>query len=134
MNKKTPKIIAVLLALILAIPASALFADGPDGPPDDTYQTEIVTGEISAGEEITVSEAEFPFEDVCDNIPIHPIIDYVYSNGILKGVSDTRFAPGAKLTRAMAVTVFTERTDCWLRTKPRKMPLKLSRSMTTAQL
>ncbi|HHX53689.1 MAG TPA: S-layer homology domain-containing protein [Clostridiales bacterium] len=110
MNKKTPKIIAVLLALILAIPASALFADGPDGPPDDTYQTEIVTGEISADEEITVSETEYPFEDVCDNIPIHPIIDYVYSNGILKGVSDTRFAPGTKLTRAMAVTII-HRTD-----------------------
>lgn len=108
MNNKTLKIIAVLLALILAIPAFVLFADGPDGPPDDTNQTEIETGDTSAGgagEELTVPETEFPFEDVYDNTPIHPIILYVYSNGILKGVSDTRFAPGAKLTRAMAVTI-----------------------------
>ncbi|NLB16802.1 MAG: S-layer homology domain-containing protein, partial [Clostridiales bacterium] len=108
MNNKTLKIIAVFLALILAIPAFALFADGPDGPPDDTNQTEIETGDTSAGgagEELTVPETEFPFEDVYDNTPIHPIILYVYSNGILKGVSDTRFAPGAKLTRAMAVTI-----------------------------
>ncbi len=114
MNKKPVKLIAVLLALIMAIPASALFADGIDGPPDDTYWIEPETG-ISAGEagdaaeEIIVPEILSPFEDVCDS-PILPIILYVYSNGILKGVSDTRFAPGGKLTRAMAVTII-HRTD-----------------------
>ncbi|NLZ37088.1 MAG: hypothetical protein GX897_06390 [Clostridiales bacterium] len=114
MNKKPVKLIAVLLALIMAIPASALFADGIDGPPDDTYWIELETG-ISAGEagdaaeEIIVPEILSPFEDVCDS-PILPIILYVYSNGILRGVSDTRFAPGGKLTRAMAVAII-HRTD-----------------------
>ena len=32
-------------------------------------------------------------------------IDYVYENGIMKGISETEFAPEASLTRAMLVTV-----------------------------
>ena len=35
----------------------------------------------------------------------HEDIDYVIENGIFKGVTDSSFAPGSKLTRAMLVTV-----------------------------
>ncbi len=60
----------------------------------------------ASGEDSGQTSAKKEFTDV------HPFghwatedIDYVYENGIMKGISETEFAPEASLTRAMLVTV-----------------------------
>jgi|GEM_PF-1184091 len=47
----------------------------------------------------------FPFEDVSRIDDCYLAVRYVYETGLFKGVSATRFAPDATLTRAMFVTV-----------------------------
>lgn len=46
-----------------------------------------------------------PFVDVFDTDTYYEAIEYVYENGLFKGVSETEFAPDTTMTRAMFVTV-----------------------------
>ena len=47
----------------------------------------------------------FPFTDVDTRTNMADIVQYVYDNGIMKGVSDTEFDPYGDLTRGMVVTI-----------------------------
>jgi hypothetical protein len=62
----------------------------------------------------TTSEAETipqthtwqnPFTDVSESDWFYSDVEYAYTNGLMNGVSATEFAPTAKLSRAMLVTV-----------------------------
>ncbi|MBQ3814803.1 MAG: S-layer homology domain-containing protein, partial [Clostridia bacterium] len=46
-----------------------------------------------------------PFDDVSVTDPFYDAIRFVYERGLFNGISNTKFAPGATLTRAMFVTV-----------------------------
>ena len=46
-----------------------------------------------------------PFTDVTENDWFRDAVEYVTKNGLMKGVSDTEFAPNTDLTRAMFITV-----------------------------
>lgn len=79
---RTRKLISLLLALILfafsAVPAQA------------------------AGQ-----DAELPFKDVPKNAWFYHAVSVCWSEGILNGVSETKFDPGASVTREMvAMTIF----------------------------
>lgn len=46
-----------------------------------------------------------PFADVKDSDWFYDSVKYAFENGLMKGVSDTEFAPDSHITRAMFVTV-----------------------------
>ena len=46
-----------------------------------------------------------PFVDVADDADYIDAIEFVYENGLFKGISETEFAPETTMTRAMFVTV-----------------------------
>ena len=52
-----------------------------------------------------IAEWKNPFTDVADDDYDIKAIEYVYENGLFKGVSDTEFNPDGNMTRAMFVTV-----------------------------
>ena len=55
--------------------------------------------------EPTEPEMDFPFRDVPADDWCRESVEYVYSQGYMKGVSDTRFDTEGSMTRAMIVTV-----------------------------
>ena len=65
---------------------------------DDLVAAEAMLEALLAGPE------ELPFTDT-ENHWAAGAIQYVYENGLLRGVSDTEFAPDATFSRAMLVTV-----------------------------
>ncbi len=57
---------------------------------------------------VTPEEPEtpaLPFTDVGESDPFYNDVKYVYENGIMNGVSETRFDPASPLTRGMIVTI-----------------------------
>ena len=58
----------------------------------------VVTGQVRSPDAI-------PFDDVLTTDPNYDAIRFVYERGLFNGISQTKFAPGATLTRAMFVTV-----------------------------
>lgn len=76
-----------------------LVADSPEGD----------RGSIETFEITDFSDAEFgevfPFDDVLRLDPYYASVKFVYNRGLFRGVSATKFAPDAYLTRAMFVTV-----------------------------
>ena len=50
-------------------------------------------------------EVELPFTDVEENSWYYDSVEYVYVNKLMKGVTDTTFAPKQTLTRAMFATI-----------------------------
>ena len=46
-----------------------------------------------------------PFVDIFESDSYYEAIEFVYENGLFKGVSETEFAPATTMTRAMFVTV-----------------------------
>lgn len=60
--------------------------------------------EIDNFDEMSYTEP-FPFDDVLHLNPYYASIKFVYGHGLFRGVSSTKFAPEANLTRAMFVTV-----------------------------
>ncbi|MCR5681445.1 MAG: S-layer homology domain-containing protein [Clostridiales bacterium] len=58
----------------------------------------VVTGQAR-------SPGAIPFDDVQMTDPCYDAVRFVYERGLFNGVSTTKFAPGATLTRAMFVTV-----------------------------
>ena len=58
--------------------------------------------------EVTVKavfDSDLPFKDVSVDSWYYDAVSYVYSNGLMNGISATRFAPNAKLNRAMIAQV-----------------------------
>lgn len=52
-----------------------------------------------------------PFIDIADDAEYIDAIEFVYENGLFKGVSDIEFAPETTMTRAMFVTVLGRLAD-----------------------
>jgi hypothetical protein len=76
-----------------------LLADSPDEEPK-----RIGTFEITDFAEDTFG-TPLPFDDVLRLDPYYASVKYVYNRELFRGVSPTKFAPDAYLTRAMFVTV-----------------------------
>ncbi len=92
-----------------------------DGYTGDTYcvscDTLISYGKLipALDEKIPVNEDQYqqnnivlwdnPFTDIKKTDSYYNAIQFVYENGLFKGVSDTEFAPETTMTRAMFVTV-----------------------------
>ncbi len=76
-----------------------LLADSPD-----EGSTHINTFEITDFSEDTFG-APLPFDDILRIDPYYASVKFVYSRDLFRGVSPTKFAPDAYLTRAMFVTV-----------------------------
>lgn len=53
----------------------------------------------------TPTDDGMPFTDVNGNDWFYDYVKYVYTNGLMNGISDTEFAPNSDVTRAMFVTV-----------------------------
>ena len=53
----------------------------------------------------SAQEDALPFSDVPESAWYFDEVQYVYENGLMRGVSDDAFAPEATLTRAMLVTI-----------------------------
>lgn len=77
----------------LAIPAYGIEENEPYDPSDESYQ------------DSEINEWENPFVDIQKTDTYYNAIQFVYENGLFKGVSDTEFAPETTMTRAMFVTV-----------------------------
>jgi hypothetical protein len=84
--------------------------------PEDGYELVTITvdGEAITGTTFTMPDhavtvsavfqsavAEMPFADVTTGDWFYDEVVYVYTNGLMEGVSDTRFAPKATMSRAM---------------------------------
>ena len=63
-----------------------------------------ISGTVSA-EENVIYMGQNPFLDISETDPFYDAVLYCYNAGIIKGVSDTLFAPDIELTRAMFVTL-----------------------------
>jgi len=70
----------------------------------DSTEFRIDTFEITDFEEATFG-SPLPFNDVLRIDPYYASVKFVYSRELFRGVSPTKFAPDAYLTRAMFVTV-----------------------------
>ena len=66
-----------------------------------------LNAENSAVEDVPAVETSsaLPFTDVDPLLPLYDIVEYVYENGIMNGVSETLFDPYGTLTRGMVVTI-----------------------------
>ncbi|MBQ4354361.1 MAG: S-layer homology domain-containing protein [Clostridia bacterium] len=82
-----------------------LYADQPI--PDGTETEEERRIEISPIKDFDIEEfySPMPFEDVSRLDRHYAAVRFVYNKGLFQGVSSTKFAPDAPLTRAMFVTV-----------------------------
>ena len=52
------------------------------------------------------SDAQVPFQDVKQGAYYYPALAWAYENGIISGVSATKFGPNMAVTREMMVTIF----------------------------
>ena len=69
-------------------------------------QVYAVTADGGFSAAVTVEvDGSLPFGDVDPEGWYREAVEYVYHNGLMKGVSENLFAPGEKVTRGMAVTV-----------------------------
>ena len=59
----------------------------------------------SAAQEQAASSSDLPFADVKTDDWFHGAVKYAYENGLMNGVSETKFDPNGEMTRAMLVTV-----------------------------
>ena len=70
---------------------------------------DVTFAEIEEAVDAVIEEIETvwenPFVDIFDTDSYYEAIEFVYENGLFKGVSDTEFAPDTTMTRAMFVTV-----------------------------
>ncbi len=53
-----------------------------------------------------------PFTDISETAPYYDAVRYVFENGYMNGVSDSKFAPDTTLTRAMLVTILWRMAGC----------------------
>ena len=95
MNKKISKKIAVLLILIfLLLPMGAL-ATNTELPTHNAHTMRLPSQTVD----------ELLFNDVLPSDWFYNAVTWASENGIVNGVSETEFAPGRHMTRAMLVTV-----------------------------
>ena len=78
---------------VLAIPAYGIEENEPYDSSDESYQ------------DSKINEWENPFVDIQKTDTYYNAIQFVYENGLFKGVLNTEFAPETTMTRAMFVTV-----------------------------
>lgn len=93
MSKRWISILLVLCLVFSLLPASAAASEADDAaarPESD-----------APGKAAAVN----PFTDVTDGAWYYDDVLYVYENGIFNGMSETVFAPGGTMSRAMFVTV-----------------------------
>ena len=74
---------------------------GVTGDTEDTDEVEISDNETALG----AFDEDKLFDDVNSDNWFYDAIKYVVENGLMNGISDSAFAPDAKLTRAMLVTI-----------------------------
>jgi len=75
-----------------------------------TASEPIVTGPISGPlvdeePEVPADPEDKDFEDVADSDWFNKAVDYVVDKGLFSGISDTKFAPGQSMSRAMLAVV-----------------------------
>lgn len=88
--------------------------------PDEGYELDYITvdGERIDGTTFTMpahdvtvrvyftdGSVDMPFVDVNSGDWFYEYVEYVYANGLMKGVTDTQFEPNGTLTRAMFWTI-----------------------------
>lgn len=84
--------------------------DKPEEPDDPDRP--IQPGKPSKpSDEDKPEEPDEPFIDVDENDWFYDAVTYVYSEGMMDGVSDTQFAPNSNLTRGMVVTMLYRLED-----------------------
>ena len=84
--------------------------DKPEEPDDPDWP--IQPGKPSKpSDEDKPDETDEPFIDVDENDWFYDAVTYVYSEGMMDGVSDTQFAPNSNLTRGMVVTMLYRLED-----------------------
>ncbi|MBR7032481.1 MAG: S-layer homology domain-containing protein [Clostridia bacterium] len=54
---------------------------------------------------VYAKDGKLPFDDVKEEAWYYEYVKYVYENDLMQGVSETKFSPGGKLTRAMFITI-----------------------------
>ncbi len=59
----------------------------------------------AAGTAVTAADTTLPFKDVKSKNWFYSAVDYVYTNGIMNGTSQTKFEPQTHVTRAMFVAM-----------------------------
>ncbi len=80
--------------------------DKNDEKTEKPAKEDVSDKENDAEEEVNKDTVwENPFVDVADDAAYIHAIEFVYENGLFKGVSATEFAPDTTMTRAMFVTV-----------------------------
>ena len=88
-----------------------------NGTSDTTFGPDI---NMSRGMIVTVlhrlegtpaASAELPFDDVPAKEYYHDAVVWSYENGIVKGISETKFAPNDNVTREQLVTIFYRYAD-----------------------
>ncbi len=107
-----------------------LVIHGYTGSAAEAYATANGHEFVSLGDSPDKVDSAELFDDISPDDWFKPYVDYVVSNNLMKGTSDTDFAPGATMTRAMLVTVlyrmesepevsaqspFTDLTQDWYR-------------------
>ena len=70
---------------------------------DGTYTFTMPASQVEI--EAAFTQAQLPFTDVSEADWFYDEVQYVVDKGLMIGVSDTEFAPGADLTRAMLWTI-----------------------------
>ena len=68
----------------------------------DEYTFTMPASEVTVK---AVFDSDLPFKDVSVDSWYYDAVSYVYRNGLMNGISATRFAPNAKLNRAMIAQV-----------------------------
>ncbi len=105
---------AVLPAQAAGVPITSTEEDSIVPSPWDGVQTEAVfsgseetdlTYPAQAAGTYNTRSASLPFHDVYPDSWYYEDVAYVYGASLMKGVSSTKFAPNATLTRAEVVTV-----------------------------
>ncbi len=85
------RIMAMLLALVMVLTVFPTMAFAEGETEDDVVEENPVV--------------DLPHEDVDSDLYYYLPIQFVYSEGYMVGVSDTKFAPEAELSRAMAAAI-----------------------------
>ena len=65
----------------------------------------MLIGCVMAGSAAAATEGELPFTDVGPKKWFYDEVKYVYENGLMNGVSATKFEPNSSLSRAMFITI-----------------------------
>ena len=78
----------------------------PTEPAPSEEPTEPTEPGLTEPTEPVPTEPEIPFTDVPEDSWFYDSVVYMYRAKLVKGISDTEFGPGMKLTRGMLITLF----------------------------